>query len=248
MRTRAMRAFAIAIVIASVSITACDKQEKPAADVAADAKSKPVAPAAGSGEPGSIICTEGDIECEERIYQLEETLFAYEAGVAKQVPAAAQSCWQADSDAFRQRADDCKNLECKERALLTRISSLHFRQPAEHRAALQLPQTPLLLAVLAPDAVTNTPPDPKLLFEARGGLIHAQEHPEHMGIAVSSGDKAQVFLYDMDIGNHPGQDELMGLVGASPTVQVLVRGQQLVAPTGIANFDPSQCRWVYELP
>ena len=59
--------------------------------------------------------------------------------------------------------------------------------------------------------------------------------------------KDHVFLYDMDIGNQPGQDEVLGLVGTSPTSQVLVRGYRRVAPTGIANFDPSQCRWVYEL-
>jgi hypothetical protein len=239
-----MRAVAIAIAVASVTIAACDKQEKPAADP----RPKAAASVADSAEVSTVTCVEGDIECEERIYQLEETLFAYEAGVAKQVPEAAQSCWKADSDAFRQLVDDCKNLACKERALLNRISSLHFLQPAEQRAALKLPQTPSLLTVLAPDAATRTPPDAKLLFEARGGLIHAREHPEHMGIAVSSGDKNQVFLYDMDIGNHPGQDEIMGMVGASPTAQVLVRGQRLVAPTGVANFDPSQCRWVYELP
>jgi hypothetical protein len=107
----------------------------------------------------------------------------------------------------------------------------------------------LLLAVLAADAIDDKSPaplDPKLRYEVRGSLIHAREHPEHMGIAVSAQGKDHVFLYDMDIGN-PGQDEVLGLVGTSPTAQVLVRGQRLDAPTGVANFDPAQCRWVYEL-
>jgi hypothetical protein len=202
-------------------------------------------------EARNTTCVEGDIQCEERLYQLEETLFAYEAGVAKTIGERAQSCWKADSEAFRKTVDGCKNFRCKEEALLTRISSFHFLQPKEQRAALDLPPTPILLAVLAPDSDAppeSAVPDSQLQFEVSGGLIHAREHPEHMGIAVSSDQKDHVFILDMDIGNQPAEDEIMGLVGASPTAQVLVRGQKLVAPTGVANFDPGRCRWVYEMP
>ena len=244
--TRAFRGLAIAVAVTSVILSGCDNPKKPAAVAAAESRSVPAA-----ADAAANICAEGDIDCEERHYQLEETLFAYEGGVAKQIDESAQSCWKADSEAFRRSLDDCNNFACKEKALLTRIASLHFLQPEAHRASLQLPQTPSLLAVLAPDTTADTPsgpPDSKLEFEMRGSLVHAREHPEHMGIAVSTDGNDHVFLYDMDIGTRPAQDEVLGLVGTSPTTQVLVRGHRLVAPTGISNFDSSQCRWVYELP
>jgi hypothetical protein len=246
---RAFRALAIAIAVASVTLSGCDSREKPAAVAAAEQKSVP-APVDAS-DAGASVCAETDIACQERFYQLEETLFAYEGGVAKQLDEAAKACWNVDSAGFRSLVDGCASLACKEKALLARIASLHFLQPNEHRASLQLPESPPLLAVLPPDTAadaSSSPPDSKLQFEARGSLIHAREHPEHMGIAVSAAGKDHVFLYDMDIGSRPGQDEVLGLVGTSPTAQVLVRGQRLVAPTGTPNFDPSQCRWVYELP
>jgi hypothetical protein len=196
-----------------------------------------------------VSCAEGDIECEERMYQLEETVFAYEAGVARQLGAAAQACWKIDSDAFRRSVDECDSIACKEAALLKRIASLHWLQAEKHRAAIDLPEAPELLAVLAPfadagAAVTN--PNAGTALEVSGGLVHAQAHPEHMGIAVRENEMDHVFIFDMDIGNQPGHDEVLGLVGTSPTTQVLVRGARLVAPTGIANFDPAQCRWVYQ--
>jgi hypothetical protein len=248
MTTRVFRLFTVAVAFTSVALIGCGSPEKPVAVAATEAKSMPAA--AGSGEVSGATCADGDIACEERLYQLEETLFAYEAGAAKQIHEGAQSCWKSDSDAFRRLVDGCNSVACKEKALLTRIASLHLLQPQEQRASLELPQAPLLLAVLAPDTAVDTPagpPDSTLEFEVHGSLIHAREHPEHMGIAVSADGKDHVFLYDMDIGNQPGQDEVLGLVGTSPTSQVLVRGYRRVAPTGIANFDPSQCRWVYEL-
>ena len=247
--TKASCALAIVIaIVTSVTLSGCDKHEKPAPVAAAESKSTPaVAIVAAASD---MNCAEGDVACDERFYQLEETLFAYEAGVAQQIDDSAQACWKVDSERFRRSVDDCKNLACKEKALLGRIASLHFLQSTEQRASLQLPETPPLIAVLAPATADDTPaglPDPKLEFEARGSLIHAGEHPEHMGIAVSADGKEHVFIYDMDIGNQPGQDEVLGLVGTSPTAQVLVRGQRVVAPTGVSNFDSSQCRWVYEL-
>jgi hypothetical protein len=246
---RAFRALAIAIAVASVTLSGCDSREKPAAVAAAE--QKPVPAPVDASEAGASVCAETDIDCQERLYQLEETLFAYEGAVAKQLDESAKSCWNADSATVRRLVDGCASFACKEKALLERIASLHFLQPNEHRASLQLPQSPPLLAVLPPDTTADSPsspPDPELEFEARGSLIHAREHPEHMGIAVSAEGKDHVFLYDMDVGSRPGQDEVLGLVGTSPTSQVLVRGQRLAAPTGISNFDPSQCRWVYELP
>lgn len=245
------RGLAIAVVVASLVLCGCGKHDKVAAVVAPEQKPAPAASEVDVTETANATCAEGDIACEERIYQLEETLFAYEAGAAKKIGEGAQSCWKADSEAFRQRVDSCKNFACKEEALLTRLSSLDFLQSEEQRASLELPPTPILLAVLAPDSASTAEaavPDPKLQYEVRGGLIHAAAHPEHMGIAVSSDQKDHVFIFDMDIGNQPAEDEIMGLVGASPTVQVLVRGQKIVAPTGVENFDPGRCRWVYEMP
>lgn len=245
------RGLAIAVVVTSLALSGCGKHDKVAAVVTPEQKSAPAASEVDVTETANTTCAEGDISCDERIYQLEETLLAYEAGAAKKIGEGAQSCWKADSDAFRKTVDSCKNMACKEVALLTRLSSLDFLQSEEQRAALELPPTPILLAVLAPDSAPASGPavpDSKLQFEVRGSLIHAREHPEHMGIAVSSEQKDHVFIFDMDIGNQPGEDEIMGLVGASPTVQVLVRGQKVVAPTGVENFDPGQCRWVYEVP
>jgi hypothetical protein len=246
MTTRAFRALAIAVVVASATLSGCGQREQPAVVAATEEKSIPAA--ADADETIGNSCAEDDIKCEERLYQLEETLFAYEAGAAKQIDEGAQSCWKADSDAFRRLVDNCKDFACREEALLARMASLHWLQPEEHRAGLEFPRTPVLLAVLPPATESgSSPPDSKLEFEARGSLIHAAAHPEHMGIAVSAEEKDHVFLFDMDTGN-PGQDEVLGLVGTSPTTQVLVRGQRVDAPTGVANFDPSQCRWVYELP
>lgn len=247
----AIRGLVMVVVVTSLALGGCGKEEKVAAVVTPAQKPAPAASEVDVTETANTTCAEGDIACEERIYQLEETLLAYEAGAAKKIGEGAQSCWKADSEAFRKTVDSCKNMACKEAALLTRLSSLDFLQSEEQRASLELPPTPILLAVLAPDSASASEPavpDAKLQFEARGGLIHASAHPEHMGIAVSSDQKDHVFIFDMDIGNQPGEDEIMGLVGASPTVQVLVRGQRLAAPTGVSNFDPAQCRWVYEVP
>jgi hypothetical protein len=250
--SRAGRALAFAIAAVSVSFGGCDKPEKPARAPLAEQEVAAVAAATdGKAETASSkTCADDDIACEERIYQLEETLFAYEAAVTKQIPEAAHACLKVDRDAFRQTVDKCTDFACRERLLLTRISSLHLLQPETMRAALELPETPLLLTVLAPDVADDDPlgpPDSELRFEVRGSLIRASEHPEHMGIAVSAQGKDHVFLYDMDVSNHPQHDEVLGLVGTSPTTQVVVRGRRLDAPTGVANFDPSQCRWVYEV-
>jgi hypothetical protein len=249
------RGLAMAVVVTSLAFSGCGKHDKVSAVVTPEQKPAPAASEVDVTETASATCAEGDIACEERIYQLEETLFAYEAGAAKKIGEGAQACWKADSEAFRKKVDSCKNMACKEEALLTRLSSLNFLQSEDQRASLELPPTPILLAVLAPDsasgsALTSEPAasDSKLQFEVQGSLIHARENPEHMGIAVSRDQKDHVFIFDMDIGNQPGEDEIMGLVGASPTVQVVVRGQKLVAPTGVENFDPAQCRWVYEVP
>lgn len=108
------------------------------------------------------------------------------------------------------------------------------------------PEGAELIAVLRPSVEGET--DKDAAFEARGSLIHATENPEHMGIAVQDGEKQHVFIFEMDMGADSSQDEVLGLVGTSPTTQVLVRGIAQLAPTGINNFDSSHCRWVYQLP
>jgi hypothetical protein len=235
------------VVVFGCTILGCSGKQQAAAIEAAEPR--------GSSQAADLDaqdanCREGDIECEERLYQLEETLFAYEAGIAKQLDEAAQACWKIDSDAFRRSVDECDSIACKEAALFERIASLHWLQAEEHRAAIELPDAPQLLTVLAPHGEAGqavTGPSAAMEFEVTGSLVHAQAHPEHMGIAVHANGKDHVFIFDMDIGNQPGQDEVLGLVGASPTVRVLVRGSRLVAPTGVANFDPAQCRRIYQV-
>lgn len=224
-------------------LSGCDQSPAPATPVEQEAASS-----VSASDPETTACTEGDIECEERMYQLEETLFAYEAMVTKRLHADAQSCWKADVDAFRSTVDVCDNLACKEAALLERISSLHDLQPATQRASLKLPQAPSLIAVLPPNLEPNPPTanaDTSLVVQ--GTLVHATVDPEHMGIAVHADGKDHVFIFEMDMSSDQGQDEVSGLVGTSPTTHVRVRGIAQVAPTGVSNFDPAQCRWVYQL-
>jgi hypothetical protein len=225
----------------------CSRQEPPSPPAAAStAAAETLAATRGATtEP----CAADDIECEERLYQLEETLFAYEETISKRIASDAQACWKFDRDTFRRSVDECTSVECKEAALLARISSLQYLQPEAQRASLTLPETPLLLAVLAPvsEETTAAPPDRKPDLDLRGGLVHASEHIDHMGIAVSVDGRDHVFIFDMDISGGPAQDEVLGLVGTSPTKQIWVRGYSQVAPSGVANFDPAQCRWVYEL-
>jgi hypothetical protein len=131
----------------------------------------------------------------------------------------------------------------------TNVASLHFLQLENGRATLDLPEAPSLLAVVGPETEASTPPGPSAALEVRGDLVHASANAEHMGIAVRDGNGADhVFILDMDIGNQPGHDEVLGLVGTSPTAQVLVRGQRHVAPDGVADFAASRCRLVYQLP
>ena len=234
---------AMARMIAFMLLLAGCNQAPTPSSVAASNKSEAIAT-----PPTTMAddCDEGDIACEERLYQLEETLFAYETLVGQRLPDEAQSCWKADVDAFRQRLEACDGMACKEPALFERISSLHEFQPTAQRVSFELPVVPALIAVLPPSP-EETPATATASFEAQGALIHATEHPEHMGIAVQANDDQHVFIFEMDMGNL-GQDEVLGLVGTSPTTQVLVRGVAKPAPTGINNFDTSHCRWVYQLP
>jgi hypothetical protein len=225
----------------------CDRSPAPSAkSESADAVSSET-----TSEPKvtQVTCEEGDIECDERMYQLEETLFAYEAIMGKRLHPEARSCWQTDIAAFRTEVDACTDYACKEEALLRRISSLHDMQPTEQRAALALPQVPALIAVLPPSVEeSEIGSEVNAALEVQGSLIHATTDPEHMGIAVQEDGKDHVFIFDMDMGSDHGQDEVLGLVGTSPTTQVLVRGVAQVAPTGVSNLDPAHCRWVYQLP
>jgi hypothetical protein len=197
--------------------------------------------------PPNARCGEDDIACQETTYQLEETLFLYEGAVAKAVGEAAQSCWRDDVAAFRRALDDCGDPDCRHARLRERLASLSDLQPPATRAAIALPpRVPLLLAVLGPEEATEAD-DETAPLEARGDLVLASTAPEHMGVAVRDGRREHVIVFDMDIGNQPGHDGLMGLVGTSPTTRVLVRGYRRMAPDGVANFDPGRCRQVYQL-
>lgn len=225
-----------------------------AADAIEAANTVGVAATNMGGHPGAD-CDDEDIACFEKIYELEEALSMYEAGVSKQLDPPALACWQSDSEAFRRTTNACDNVECREAALRERLASLHYLQDEAFRTRLDLPQVPILLAVLGredgPDddtAASPTAPEPPDL-EIRGDLVHAFAHAEHMGIAVrTAGGADHVFILDMDIDNQGPQDQVLGLVGTSPTARILVRGHELMAPDGIANFDPSRCRLVYQLP
>ncbi|NZA27123.1 hypothetical protein H0E84_12105 [Luteimonas sp. SJ-92] len=232
-------------------IVACGGQPAPASATDGAAPGSPVT-AAVDPDTG---CHDDDIACHEAMYLLEETLFLYELGLDADLDAPAAECWRSDGEAFRRTIAACADRDCREQALRQRLAGLHFLQPEERRADIDLPDAPQLVAVLAPEtgdtsgAAPRPPAGAGASFEVRGALVHAMEHPEHMGIAVRSaaGDD-HVFVFDMDIGNQHGHDEVLGLVGTSPTARVLVRGQRKDAPDGTADFDTLQCRIVYLLP
>lgn len=200
-----------------------------------------------SGSTANAECDEDDIACEETAYQLEETLFMYEAAVAKTIGKAAEPCWSDDIAAFRGTLDDCTDPDCRHTRLRERLASLTDLQPPDQRAAIPLPsQLPLLIAVLGPEN-ENEADDQATPFQVRGDLLHASTDREHMGLAVRDGPRGHVIVFDMDIGDQPGHEALMGLAGTSPTTRVLARGYGSMAPTGIANFDTGRCRLVYQL-
>lgn len=247
MTLAAFRKILAALAVASAAFAGCAAEPDAVAAAADAADAAPVAGGTG-GEAANAGCPEQDIACHERWYQLEETLFQYEAGVARQLGEPARACWQSDSEAFRRLLDACGDVACREAALRDRLASLHDLQRSEDRATLDLPEVPVLVAVLGPEPEAP-PPGTLLPFEARGALVHASEHAEHMGIAVrADSGHDHVFVPDMDIGSQPGHDAVLGLVGTSPTAQVLVRGYRRAAADGIADFDISGCRLVYQLP
>lgn len=229
----------------------CDRSNSPVnQNEPTDAKSTDLPPESAPvpTPPSDRTCEEGDIECDERMYQLEETLFAYESAMSTQLHPEARSCWQTDIASFRTRIDACSDFACKESALLMRIASLHDMQPMEQRATLQLPYVPALIAVLPPSVESDdTGASDEARMEVQGSLVHATEDPEHMGVAVQANGNDHVFIFEMDMSNDLGQDEVLGLLGTSPTTRVLVRGVGQAAPTGVSNFDPAHCRWVYQL-
>lgn len=247
MTPASFRRIVLALAVASAAFAGCAAEP----DVAAAVEAAPATAPGDDGAGGKVedaACPERDIACHERLYQLEETLFQYEAGIARQLGEPARACWQSDSEAFRKLLDACHDVACREAALRDRLASLHDLQRSEDRAALELPEVPILVAVLGPEP--EAPPSgAPVPFEARGALVHASEHVEHMGIAVhSDSGHDHVIVPDMDIGSQPGHDAVLGLVGTSPTAQVLVRGYRRVAADGIADFDISGCRLVYQLP
>jgi hypothetical protein len=250
---------AAALALVFVAYAGCTDMDASAAAATSSATPAPASASASDGSGAVVtgtdldeLCAEDDIACSERFYQLEETLFLYEEGVANRIGDRARACWRSDRDAFRRTLDACGDNTCREAALRERLASLHDMQAREHRAGFDLPEAPQLVAVLGPETETAAPRDDDqapVPFEARGSLIHAFGQPEHMGIAVhaASGEE-HVFIHDMDIGNQPDHDEVLGLVGTSPTAQVLVRGYRHLAPDGVANFDTARCRLAYQLP
>lgn len=228
-----------------LALAGCDAAHPPEPATAA-----PAAPAATFAESGAR-CEEGDIECDERMYQLEETLAMYEAGVAATVDPAARDCWRADVDTARRSVAACNDITCRQNALLARIASLHDLQPAERRAAIDLPPAPLLVAVIGPEPEAAPPgaeagtPD---ALAARGQLVHSVEDPLHMGIAVrTDSGQEHAFILDADLGSQAAHQQVQGLVGTSPAIQVLVRGTSRIEADGVPNFDASRCRLVYQL-
>lgn len=189
--------------------------------------------------------------CIERVYQLEETLGMYEAGVAATVGATAQGCWRADVETARRAVEACNDIACRQKAMLERVASLHDLQPADRRAAIDLPPAPLLVAVIGPEPEAGPPATksgaPEALA-ARGQLVHALGDPLHRGIAVrTDSGQEHVVILDADIGRQPTHERVRGLVGSSPSAQVLVRGTGRMEADGVPNFDASSCRLVYQL-
>lgn len=198
-------------------------------------------------EANAAQCPEGDHACQERMHELAETLFIYEAGVTTVIGPAAAGCWQDDVEAFQRTLTLCPDLACREGSIKQRLASLHDLQRQEFRTRMTLPEAPALVAMLGPEEEVVAG-EPALPLSKEGALVYATRHPEHMGIAVQVDGQDHVIVFDMDRGNQAGHDELQALVGTSPTAQVRVSGFRLDAPDGTPNFNPARCRIVYQLP
>jgi len=118
----------------------------------------------------------------------------------------------------------------------------------ERRAAATLPEGYERLAALAPEAEAGPVRADAAVLDVTGALVHASGDPEYMGLAVRDASGDHVFVFDMDLGNQPAHEELLGLVGSSPTATVRVLGTSIPIAGGTSNFDVAACRVVYLLP
>lgn len=202
---------------------------------------------------GAVAAQETDIAEDEKWYQLEETLFAYEQGAAQAVGNGAQ-CLQADAARWRMALEAaCRGDACREAAFRDRIATLHGLQPSAGQMSGELPVVPELLAVIAPeDDEMQTPKDFEAQpdFVATGRLVQELDDAEHSGLALRSeagGDK-HVLVFLMELGNQVSHEVLLNLVRNEPDWRFLVRGGRAEAADGIANFRSDQCRLVYHMP
>lgn len=191
-----------------------------------------------------------DIECTETFYMLGEQTFIHELAATKAVGPAAKACMQANIDAWNEAVrTTCMGNACVEAAYWDRLATLTPLQPGMNQiTGRELPEVAELVAVLGPETGAG-PQGSGEPLEVAGDLLHASEHPEHMGIALDAGDgAAHVVTFDMDIGNQPGHQTLLSLIEADPDARFHVSGTAQMAPDGVANFDTEQCRYVYRLP
>jgi hypothetical protein len=202
---------------------------------------------------GAAAAQETDIAEDEKWYQLEETVFAYEQGAAQAVGDSAQ-CLEADATRWRVALEAvCRGDACREAALRDRIATLHGLQPSAGQTSGELPAVPELLAVIAPEDDEmqtpkdfDAPPD----FAATGRLLQEFDDAEHSGLVVQSeagGDK-HVLVFLMELGNQISHEVLLNLLRNEPDRRFLVRGGRAEAADGIANLRTDQCRFVYHLP
>lgn len=200
-----------------------------------------------AGGAAAQYCAEGDIACDERWYQLEETLFAYEQAAGAALGPEAARCLAADSAHWHTAlAQTCLGGSCRSAAYAERLSSLLvFLPEAEPPDGLDFVTTPQLVTVLAPEAEAPEPDDQAGLdADVYGTLAHASADPDHMGLAVTDGAGEHVVIFDMDMGNQAGHDVLQSLIADEPGQRFLVRG----AADEAGNFKPNQCRLVYRMP
>ncbi|MDP1731746.1 MAG: hypothetical protein Q8L54_11365 [Devosia sp.] len=199
---------------------------------------------------GPIAAQGTEILADEKWYQLEETVFAYELGAMAAMGEEAARCMVAESARWAAAMESgVPSDRAREMAYLDRIASLHYLQPAAARViGLALPKAPELIAVIAPeDDEAGSPKDfdTRTEYFVSGPLRQEFDDPEHMGLVVESGLGPHAFVFLMELGNQPAHEVLLSLAQADPEQKYIVRGNRQDAADGIPNLRTDQCRWVY---
>jgi uncharacterized protein len=206
----------------------------------------------GAAKAASFDCArakskiEKAICADKQLSDLDEYLGHYYGGAAETLKDGA-SCLKADQrDWVKTVRDACgTRAACLENAYLKRLATLDNLQPgASQLKDFELPSVPVMITAIPREADT-LPGKAGRPMSRRGKIVFEQVDRDNMGYAVKGVDgAAHAFVYDIDIGNSPTHDTVVGLTEQTGNAQFEVRG--FSTPEG--GFAVNQCRYVYLLP